>query len=164
MARFLRAGTNPESKSKHSRKYCLACSKSPLRLYAAPIASSSSRFLRLLSRTLSNVVMASSSFPCSARATPARYILFASTEWAAEIFAGAWERRLTGKIAAKLRQAINTLARDEPQRTQSAFGGHRHCLRATANIFRKCHPWLTRLPTDRPRLDARPDWKTLVRI
>src|SRR5712664_2503477 len=101
--------------------------------------------------------MASSSFPCSAMWTPARYILFAHTEWAAEIFAGAWERRLTGNIAAKLRQAIHTHARDEPQRTQSAFGGHRHCLRSTANIIRKSHPWLTRRATDRPRFNARPE-------
>src|SRR5258708_40213856 len=116
--------------------------------------------------------MASSSFPCSARATPARYILFASTEWAAEIFAGAWERRLTGIIAAKLRQAIHTQARDEPLRTQSAFGEHRHRLRSPVNTIRKCHPWLTRLATDRPRPDARPEndkyqskcWKTLVRF
>src|SRR6266576_236195 len=101
--------------------------------------------------------MASSSFPCSARVTPARYILFASTERATDILAGVWERRLTGNIAANPRQAIHTQARDEPQRTRSAFGEHRQCLRSTANIIRKCHPQLARRATDGPPFDARPE-------
>ena len=85
------------------------------------------------------------------------------------MLAGVWEHKLTGNIAAKLRQAIHTHTRDEPQRTQSVFGEHRHGLRSTLNIIRKSHPWLTRRATDRPRFDARPEnvkyqseyWKTL---
>jgi len=86
------------------------------------------------------------------------------------MLAGVWEHKLTGNIAAKLRQAIHTHARDEPQRTQSAFEEHKYGLRSTANIFRKSHPWLTRRATDGPRFDSRPEnvkyqseyWKTLL--